>query len=80
MKVSWERMFQGCFMIFKDVSRGFQGSFKKTFKMFQKVSCCMALIAASRAEGGLVFTAASCVRFITNSGPTRYLKDAFNKN
>ena len=32
----------------------FQGSFNKTFKVFKKVSCCMALIAASRAEGGLV--------------------------
>ena len=36
------------------VSRVFQVSFKKTLKVFQKVSCCMALIAASRAEGGLV--------------------------
>jgi len=40
------RMLQGCLMIFEGVSRVFQG--------FQKVSCCMALIAASRAEGGLV--------------------------
>ena len=46
-------MFQGCFMI-KGVSRVFQGSFKKTFKVFQKSFMCMALIAASRAEGGLV--------------------------
>ena len=45
---------QGSFMMFKGVSRVFQGSYKKTFKLFQKVSCCMALIAASRAEGGLV--------------------------
>ena len=29
-------IFQGCFMIFKGVSRVFQGSFKKTFKVFQK--------------------------------------------
>ena len=48
------RMFQGCFMIFKGVSRVFHGSFKKTFNMFQKVSRCMALIVASRAEGVLV--------------------------
>ena len=48
--------FQGFFMIFKGVFRVFQGCFKRTFKVFQKrVSCCMALIAASRAEGGLVF-------------------------
>ena len=46
---------QGYFMIFKGVSRVFQGSFKKTFKVFQKSFMCMALIAASRAEGGLVF-------------------------
>jgi len=32
---------------FKEVSRKLSGCFKK-------VSCCMALIAASRAEGGLV--------------------------
>ena len=42
-------------MIFEGVSRVFQGGFEKTFKVFQKVSCCMALIAASRAEGGLFF-------------------------
>ena len=47
------RMFQGCFMIFKGVPRVFEGSLKKSFKVFQK-RCCMALIAASRAEGGLV--------------------------
>ena len=41
-------------MFFKGVSRVFQGSFKKTFKVFQKSFMCMALIAASRAEGGLV--------------------------
>ena len=40
---------------FKGVSKVFQGSFKKTFKVSQKISCYMALIAASRAEGGLVF-------------------------
>ena len=28
--------FQGCFMIFKGVSVVFEGSFKKSFKMFQK--------------------------------------------
>ena len=28
--------FQGCFMIFKEVSGVFQGSFKKSFKVFQK--------------------------------------------
>ena len=40
--------FQGFFMVFLEI-------FKKTFKVFQKkVSCCMTLIAASRAEGGLV--------------------------
>ena len=45
-------------MIFKGVSRVFQRSFKKVSKKllicFKKVSFCMALIAASRAEGGLV--------------------------
>ena len=52
MKVSWERKFHGCF---KGVSRVFQRSFKKTIKLFQKkVSSRMELIAASRAEGGLV--------------------------
>ena len=45
------RMFQGSF---QSVSKVFQGSFMKTFKVFKKVSCCMALIAAFRAEGGLV--------------------------
>ena len=48
------RIFQECFIIFKGVSRVFQGSFKKTFKVFKKGLCFMALIAASRAEGGLV--------------------------
>ena len=33
MKVSWKRKFNGCF---KGVSRVFQVSFKKTFKVFQK--------------------------------------------
>ena len=51
MKVSWKRKFQGCL---KGVYRLFQGSFNKTFKVLKKVSCCMAPIAASRAEGGLV--------------------------
>ena len=36
MEEKVSRMFQGCFMIFKGVSRVFQGSFKKTFKVFQK--------------------------------------------
>ena len=53
MEEEISRMFQGCFMI-KGVSRVFQGSFKKTFKVFQESFMCMALIAASRAEGGLV--------------------------
>ena len=49
------RMFQGCFMIFKGVSREFHESFKNNLsRCFMKVSYCMALIAASRAEGGLV--------------------------
>ena len=30
------RVFPGCFIIFKGVSKVFQESFKKTFKMFQK--------------------------------------------
>ena len=55
MEEEISRMFQGCFMI-KGVSRVFQGSFKKTFKVFQKSFMCMALIAASRAEGGLVYS------------------------
>ena len=58
MKGSWKRKFQGCFKgvsMIEGVSRVFQGSFKKTFKVFQKSFMCMALIAASRAEGGLVF-------------------------
>ena len=62
------RMFQGCFKKvlrvfhenFKGVSRKFQGCFKEVPRkgVSRKVSCCMALIAASRAEGGLVFLAA----------------------
>ena len=48
------RMFHGSFMIFKGVSRVFHGSFKKLSRCFKKVSYYMALIAASRAEGGLV--------------------------
>ena len=70
MEEEVSRMFQGCFMIFKDVSRVFQGSFKKTFKVFQKVSSCMALIAASRAEGGLVFM--KMTLHTTHSPPHRY--------
>ena len=57
MKGSWKRKFQGCFKgvsMIKGVSRVFQGSFKKTFKVFQKSFMYMALIAASRAEEGLV--------------------------
>ena len=30
------RIFLGCFLIFEGVSRVFQGSFKKTFNVFQK--------------------------------------------
>ena len=47
--------FHGCLIIFTGVPRVFQGSFKKTLKVFQKSFMCMALIAASRPEGGLVF-------------------------
>ena len=36
MEEKVSRMFQVCFMIFKGVSRVFQRSFKKTFKVFQK--------------------------------------------
>ena len=42
----------------KEVARCFNGvsrKFKKKFKCFKEVSCCMALIAATRAEGGLVY-------------------------
>ena len=59
-------MFQGKFQgegSFKDVLRvfhDFQGCFqsvsRKLSRCLKKVSCCMALIAASRAEGGLVFS------------------------
>ena len=53
------RKFQGCFMIFKGVPRVFQRCFKeasiKLSGCFKKVSGCLALIAASRAEGGLVY-------------------------
>ena len=45
-EVSW--MFQGCF---KSFSKKFQENVQGVSK---KVSCCMELIAASRAEGGLV--------------------------
>ena len=52
MRVSW----------ILDVSRGFPEGFKSGFKensrkcsrSFKEVSCCMALIAATRAERGLV--------------------------
>ena len=54
MEEEISRMFQGCFII-KGVSRVSQVSFKKTFKVFQESFMCIALIAASRAEGGLVF-------------------------
>ena len=56
---------------FKGPPRVFEGSFKNFFKVFQrslkllcgcfkvvlffKVYCCMSLIAATRAEGGLVY-------------------------
>ena len=36
MEEEVSRMFQGCFIFFKGVSRVFQGSFKTTFKVFQK--------------------------------------------
>ena len=51
-------------------SRVFQGCFKKTFKVFQKSFMCMALIAASRAEGGLVFM--KMTLHTTHSPPHRY--------
>ena len=35
-EVKVSRMLQGFFMILKGVSKVFQGSFKKTFKVFQK--------------------------------------------
>ena len=59
------RVFQKCV---KGYSRNFQGSFRKVSMKFQnffrvfhdcfvlKVCSCMALIAATRVEGGLVFT------------------------
>ena len=49
MKVSWERKFHGCF---KSFSKKFQENVQGVLK---KVPCCMAPIAASRAEGGLVY-------------------------
>ena len=52
--------FQGCF---QSVSRRFQENFKGVSK---KVPCCMALIAASRAEGGLVVIVAHIVVAITS--------------
>ena len=59
MKVSKRWKFQGFFMIFKGVQRVFQRCFKEVSRnlsrCFKKgVLCCMALIAASRAEGALV--------------------------
>ena len=53
------RVFQGSFNGVEEVSRAFQISYmedsRTLSRCFKKVSCCMALIAASRAEGGLVF-------------------------
>ena len=49
-----QRVFQGGF---RDVLRKFQGGLKKVSSVFQEnftKSCCMDLIAATRAEGGLV--------------------------
>ena len=46
-EVSW--MFQGCF-------KSFSKKFQENVQGVSKVSCCMELIAASRAEGGLVYT------------------------
>ena len=60
--------FQGSFRGFKRVSRKFQTCllkfqecftsesrvFQENFQGFKKVSCCMELIAATRAEGGLI--------------------------
>ena len=56
MKVLWERKFHGCF---KSFSKKFQENVQGVSK---KVSCCMALIAASRAEGGLVFLISRSLR------------------
>ena len=63
------KVFQGSLGGFKEgieklVSQVFQGSFKGMSKILQGsfVLCCMALIAASRAEVGLVFV--SCYKFV----------------
>ena len=59
IKVSFKRKFQGCFKGVLWILRMFPECFKevsrKLSRSFRKVSCCMVLIAASRAEGGLVF-------------------------
>ena len=58
IKGSWERMFQGCFKGVSWFSRVFAECFKevsrKLSRCFEKVSCCISLMAASRAERGLV--------------------------
>ena len=59
MKVSWK----GKFMVISRVFHDFQGCFQSVSRRCQenfkgvskKVPCCMALIAASRAEGRLIF-------------------------
>ena len=49
-------MFPVCFKSdYQYVLKVFQVCSKKLSGRFKKVSCCMVLIAASRAEGGLVF-------------------------
>ena len=59
MKVSWKRKFQGCFLrVFRDFrvfSECFKEVSRKLSRCFKKFPCCMSLIVASRAEGGLVF-------------------------
>ena len=51
----FSRMFKGCFMevsmLFPKCLKAVSRQFSRCFKV---VSCCMALIAATRAEGGLV--------------------------
>ena len=54
MEEEVSRMFQGCFIIFKGVSECFKEVSRKLSRCFKKVSCSIALIGASRAEGGLV--------------------------
>ena len=55
--------FQWCFQSVPECFKVFQRCFKEILRelarCFQKVSCCMALIAASRADGGLVSNGAS---------------------